>query len=191
MSKVSNMLSLFEPKKNDQEKKAPIHADKIKPASSNSTTQKNDSLKNNNTLQSSNNNKPEKKNSIADRMNMFENKNKKNEEKKIPNKKQEKEEKKVENNINSNKDKKEDNNIIIKEKKVEKENQFEKKMSLENKNFLGKMTEKVLKENNEVKEKDKDNQIKRASTTLPDNKVNKIINKEENKNIIKILITIK
>ena len=37
MSKVSNMLSLFEPKKNDQEKKAPIHTDKIKPASSNST----------------------------------------------------------------------------------------------------------------------------------------------------------
>ena len=48
-------------------------------------------------------------------------------------------------------------------------------MSLENKNFLGKMTEKVLKENNEVKEKAQDNQIKRASTTLPDNKVNKII----------------
>ena len=53
-------------------------------------------------------------------------------------------------------------------------------MSDSGKKFLEKINQKELKENNELK--DKDNQIKKATPSLQDNKVNNIIKKEENKN---------
>ena len=198
MSKVSDMLALFDkPKKTEPEKKAPMHMEKAKPPPSNSTVTKNEPIQNKNNAQPNNKPPVQNTNSIANRMNMFENKNKKIEEKIIPNKKPEKEEKKVENQFNSNKpnflkDKKDDKTNNIKDKKEEKEKKekelddkgnMQKKASMfeSGQKFLEKINkQEISKENNEIKGKEKDNQIRKVTVAVPVNKTTP--KKEENKN---------
>ena len=198
MSKVSDMLALFDkPKKTEPEKKAPMHMEKAKPPPSNSTVTKNEPIQNKNNAQPNNKPPVQNTNSIANRMNMFENKNKKIEEKIIPNKKPEKEEKKVENQFNSNKpnflkDKKDDKTNNIKDKKEEKEKKekelddkgnMQKKASMfeSGQKFLEKINkQEISKENNEIKGKEKDNQIRKVTVPVPVNKTTP--KKEENKN---------